>query len=56
MQFGILKCIMDGRIDDSMKAHIKVKLLDKKLNKVILNDTAKFSGIEVAGNFKKLIK
>ena len=47
---------MDGRIDESMKAHIKVKLLDKKLNKVILNDTGKSSGIEVAGNFKKLIK
>jgi len=47
---------MDGRIDESMKAQIKVKLLNKKLNKVILNDTGKSAGIEVAGNFKKLIK
>ena len=47
---------MDGRIDESMKAKIKVKLLNKKLNKVILNDMGESAGIEVAGSFEKLIK
>jgi len=47
---------MDGRIDESMKAQIKVKLIDKKSNKIILNDTGKSAGIEVAGDYKKLIK
>ncbi len=47
---------MDGRIDESMKASIRVKLLDKKINKIILNDIGESAGIEVAGTFKKLIK
>ena len=47
---------MDGRIDESMKAKIKIKLLNKKLNKVILNDMGESAGIEVAGSFEKLIK
>ena len=47
---------MDGRIDESMKAQIKVELIDKKSNKIILNDTGKSAGIEVAGDYKKLIK
>ena len=47
---------MDGRIDESMKAQIKVKLIDKKSNKIILNDTGNSAGIEVAGDYKKLIK
>ena len=47
---------MDGRIDESMKARIKVKLIDKKTNKTILNDIGESSGIEVAGDFEKLIK
>ena len=47
---------MDGRIDESMKAQIKVELLDKKSNKIILNDIGKSAGIEVAGDYKKLIK
>ena len=47
---------MDGRIDESMKAQIKVELIDKKSNKIILDDTGKSAGIEVAGDYKKLIK
>ena len=47
---------MDGRIDESMKARIKVKLIDKKSNKTILNDIGESAGIEVAGDFEKLIK
>ena len=47
---------MDGRIDESMKAQIKVELIDKKSNKTILDDTGKSAGIEVAGDYKKLIK
>tara|TARA_B100000963_G_scaffold95400_1_gene82184 strand:- start:203 stop:1195 length:993 start_codon:yes stop_codon:yes gene_type:complete len=47
---------MDGRIDESMKARIKVKLINKKSNKIILNDTGTSAGIEVAGDYKKLVK
>ena len=47
---------MDGRIDESMKARIKVKLIDKNTNKTILNDIGESAGIEVAGDFEKLIK
>ena len=47
---------MDGRIDESMRAQIKVELIDKKSNKIILDDTGKSAGIEVAGDYKKLIK
>ena len=47
---------MDGRIDESMKAQIKVELIDKKSNEIILDDTGKSAGIEVAGDYKKLIK
>jgi len=47
---------MDGRIDESMKARIKVKLIDKKSNRTILNDIGNSAGIEVAGDYEKLIK
>tara|TARA_B100000886_G_scaffold18400_1_gene11855 strand:- start:116 stop:262 length:147 start_codon:yes stop_codon:yes gene_type:complete len=35
---------------------LKVELLDKKSNKIILNDIGKSAGIKVAGDYKKLIK
>ena len=47
---------MDGRIDESMNSSIKLKLIDKKSNKIILNDIGESAGIEVAGDYEKLIK
>ena len=39
-----------------MTSKLKVELVDKKSNKTILDDTGKSAGIEVAGDYKKLIK
>tara|TARA_B100000575_G_C23143456_1_gene666413 strand:- start:9173 stop:10171 length:999 start_codon:yes stop_codon:yes gene_type:complete len=47
---------MSGRIDESMNSRITLNLFDKKSNEVILNDTGNSAGIEVAGNYKKLLK
>ena len=47
---------MDGRIDESMKASIEVELYDKKKKRVLLKDTGKSAGIEVAGKYEMLIK
>jgi len=40
---------MDGRIEESMTAKIQVKLTDKKAKKVLLEDTGRNAGLEVAG-------
>ena len=47
---------MDGRIDESMNAKINVKLFNKKSKKYILEDTGFSAGIEVAGQYKLLVK
>ena len=47
---------MSGRIDESMNSKIRLKLFEKRTNKIILSDTGNSAGIEVAGNYKKLLK
>ena len=47
---------MDARIEESMNARLKVRLIHKKTNTVLLNDTGYSAGIEVAGNHKLLLK
>jgi tocopherol cyclase len=47
---------MDARIEESMKAHIQVHLIDKKTGKIILDDIGSSAGIEVAGNHDVLLK
>jgi hypothetical protein len=47
---------MDARIEESMNAQIEVKLTNKKTNIVLLEDTGFSAGLEVAGNFKVLLK
>lgn len=47
---------MSGRIEESMKAKIHVVLLDKKTQQILINDTGSSAGIEVAGNYKLLLK
>jgi hypothetical protein len=46
---------MKGRIEESMTSSITVMLTDKKNNKVLLNDTGKNAGLEVAGNIKEIL-
>jgi hypothetical protein len=47
---------MNGRIDESMNAKINVRLFNKKTKKNILEDIGYSAGIEVAGDYKLLIK
>jgi hypothetical protein len=46
--------LMEGRIEESMNARVKVKLIDVKKNNVILEDTGRNAGLEVAGDIKKI--
>lgn len=45
---------MDGRIEESMSAFIDVQLLDKKSKVLLLSDTGRNAGLEVAGTIKDL--
>lgn len=47
---------MDGRIEESMTSTIEVLLIDKKKNTIILQDTGRNAGLEVAGNIESLFK
>jgi len=47
---------MDGRINESMTDEMHVQLLDKKQNKLLLNDVGRNAGLEVAGKISQIIK
>jgi tocopherol cyclase len=46
---------MDGRIEESMTAKIEVKLFDKKNKQVLLEDTGRNAGLEVAGKVNEIL-
>jgi hypothetical protein len=46
--------IMDGRIEETMNAVVRVKLTEKKSGKVVFNDNGIHAGLEVAGNIEEL--
>lgn len=46
--------IMDGRIEESMNAHAEVRLVDRKSGQIILNDTGRNAGLEVAGKIEEI--
>ena len=46
--------LMDGRIEESMTSLIDVKLTDKKRGNLLVSDTGRNAGLEVAGTFKDL--
>lgn len=46
---------MDGRIEESMTAKIQVKLTDKKAKKILLEDTGRNAGLEVAGKLSDIL-
>jgi len=48
--------LMDGKINESMCSKIEVKLVDKKQNIILLQDTGRNAALEVAGNISELIK
>ena len=45
---------MDGRIEESMTSTIDVRLFDKKNKKVLLEDTGRNAGLEVAGKIEEI--
>lgn len=46
---------MDGRVEESMTAKIEVKLFDKRNQKVLLHDTGRHAGLEVAGKVSEIL-
>ena len=46
---------MDGRIEESMTATIDVQLTDKKSNTLLLEDTGRNAGLEVAGKISEIM-
>ncbi len=46
---------MDGRIEESMTSTIDVLLVDKRNKKVLLDDTGRNAGLEVAGNIEEIM-
>ena len=47
---------MDSRIEESMNSKINLVLIDKKINKSIIDDIGSSACIEVAGNYSLLLK
>jgi hypothetical protein len=46
---------MNGKIEESMTAQLKVELTDKKNNKIIFADTGINAGFEVAGKIEEIM-
>ncbi len=46
---------MDGRIEESMEAEIKIILRSKKTGEIILQDLGKNAGLEVAGKIEEIL-
>jgi len=47
--------LMDGRIEESMTSLNDVQLFDRKNHKLLLSDTGRNAGLEVAGEINSLI-
>lgn len=46
---------MDGRINESMAAKIKVQLFDSRTNQLLFDDTGRNAGLEVAGSIEEIM-
>lgn len=46
---------MDGRIEESMTAQIQVQLTEKKAKRILLEDTGRNAGLEVAGKVSDIL-
>jgi len=47
--------LMDGRIEESMKAFVEVNLVDRKTGRSILIDVGRNAGLEVAGKIEEIM-
>lgn len=45
---------MDGRISESMTAKVEIKLFEKNSGEILLNDTGRNTGLEVAGKIQEI--
>jgi len=48
--------MMEGRIEESMTARIHVRLTDKNTGIVLLDDTTRHAGLEIAGPVSELFR
>ena len=46
---------MNGRIEESMTSNIEVLLSEKKSKTILLHETGRNAGLEVAGNIKEIM-
>ena len=46
---------MDGRIEESMTACIHVRLTERRTKTVIFEETGMHAGLEVAGDYERLL-
>lgn len=46
---------MDGRIEESMKSELKVRLVDLKSGNTVFNDNGRNAGLDVAGRIQEII-
>lgn len=51
-----IRGFMEGRIEESMTSTLEVVLSEKKTNRILLLDTGKNAGLEVAGNIAEIFK
>ena len=49
-----IRGFMEGRIEESMTANIDVKLIDRKTKEILLADTGRNAGLEVAGDISEI--
>jgi len=47
--------MMDGRIEESMTSTMEVKITEKKSNSILLQDSGRNAGLEVAGDIRQII-
>jgi len=50
-----IRGMMEGRIEESMTARLDVLLTDKRHKKILLQDTGRTAGLEVAGKIEEII-
>lgn len=46
--------LMEGRIEESMNAELKIKLIERDKNRIILEDTGRNAALEVAGDVQEI--
>jgi hypothetical protein len=48
--------LMDGRIEETMNAVANIQLIEKRTNRVLLEDSGHNTGLEVAGDIERILK